>query len=139
MLAMKTFRKQDIKLDFFIDESKIHFFCQHPNILPAYGLHIGREEAYLMMEVGEGNLYDRIVRDAPFDEHAVALYVAQVASAVSYLHQAGIMHRDIKPENIICFGNTLKLADFGWSIFTAKPRKTLCGTMDYISPEVVNR
>jgi hypothetical protein len=42
-LAMKTFRKQDVKLDFFIDESKIHFFCQHPNILPAYGLHVGRE------------------------------------------------------------------------------------------------
>ena len=43
VLAMKTFRKQEIKLDFFIDESKIHFFCKHPNILPAYGLHIGRE------------------------------------------------------------------------------------------------
>lgn len=67
VLAMKTFRKQDIKLDFFIDESKIHFFCQHPNILPAYGLHVGKEEAYLMMEVGEGNLYDRIVKYAPFD------------------------------------------------------------------------
>lgn len=49
------------------------------------------------------------------------------------------MHRDIKPENIICFGKTLKLADFGWSIHTARPRKTLCGTMDYISPEVVKR
>jgi succinate dehydrogenase / fumarate reductase flavoprotein subunit len=36
--------------------------------------------------------------------------------------------------NIICFGKTLKLADFGWSIHTARPRKTLCGTMDYISP-----
>jgi len=44
------------------------------------------------------------------------------------------MHRDIKPENIICFGKTLKLADFGWSIHTSRPRKTLCGTMDYISP-----
>lgn len=92
-----------------------------------------------MMEVGEGNLYDRIMKEAPFDEHTVALYITQVASAVSYLHNAGVMHRDIKPENIICFGQTLKLADFGWSIVTAKPRKTLCGTMDYISPEVVNR
>ena len=43
VLAMKTFRKQDVKLDFFIDESKIHFFCNHPNILPAYGLHVGRD------------------------------------------------------------------------------------------------
>lgn len=52
VLAMKTFRKQEVKLDFFIDESKIHFFCNHPNILPAYGLHVGKDEAYLMMEVG---------------------------------------------------------------------------------------
>ncbi len=58
---------------------------------------MGREDAYLMMEVGEGNLYDKIIKDAPFDEHTVALYIAQVASAVTYLHKVGIMHRDIKP------------------------------------------
>jgi aurora kinase len=33
----------------------------------------------------------------------------------------------------------LKIADFGWSIITTKPRKTLCGTLDYLSPEVANK
>ncbi len=49
------------------------------------------------------------------------------------------MHRDIKPENIIIIGGCLKIADFGWSIRTNKPRKTLCGTLDYLSPEVSYR
>lgn len=49
------------------------------------------------MEVGECNLYDKLVRYAPFDECVVANYVAQVAAGVTYLHELGIMHRDIKP------------------------------------------
>ena len=64
----------------------------------------------------------------------VAHYISQVASGIAYLHKSGVMHRDIKPENIICFGDCLKIADFGWSIRAAKPRKTLCGTLDYLSP-----
>jgi len=44
------------------------------------------------------------------------------------------MHRDLKPENVICFGDLLKITDFGWSIKTDRQRRTLCGTLDYISP-----
>lgn len=72
-------------------------FCQHPNILPAYGYHLGKEEVYLVMEVGECNLYDKVVRYAPFDESIVANYIAQIAAGVAYLHELGVMHRDIKP------------------------------------------
>ena len=109
-------------------------FCRHPNILSAYGYHLGKEEVYLVMEVGECNLYDQLVRLAPFDQAVVADYISQVASGVAYLHSLGVMHRDIKPENIIILGGCLKLCDFGWSIRTNKPRKTLCGTLDYLSP-----
>lgn len=55
------------------------------------------------------------------------------------MHRNGIMHRDLKPENVICFGELLKITDFGWSIKTDRQRKTLCGTLDYISPEVAER
>ena len=40
-----------------IDEFKIQLFCQHPNILPAYGFFFGRSEVYLIMEAGSHNLY----------------------------------------------------------------------------------
>lgn len=79
------------------------------------------------------------MKDAPIEENIVADYIEQVASGVAYLHGLGVMHRDIKPENIIMLGGCLKICDFGWSIRTTKPRRTLCGTLDYLSPEVSNR
>lgn len=86
------------------------------------------------MEVGQANLYDRMVKSAPLEQAEVADYIAQVASGVAYLHGLGVMHRDIKPENIIMLGGCLKICDFGWSIRTTEPRRTLCGTLDYLSP-----
>jgi len=39
--AIKTFKKTELKLEFLIDEIKIHMFCNHPNVLKAYGYHVG--------------------------------------------------------------------------------------------------
>lgn len=118
---------------------KIHLYCRHPNILPAYGFHIGREEVYFVMEYGYHNLYEEILKTGPFQEEKAADYTAQILSGIDYLHRNGVMHRDLKPENVICIGGHLKITDFGWSIKTDKQRKTLCGTLDYISPEVANK
>lgn len=50
-----------------------------------------------------------------------------------------MIHRDIKPENLLnCLG-TIKLADFGWSVYApSNRRETMCGTLDYLPPEMVN-
>lgn len=51
------------------------------------------------------------------------------------------MHRDIKPENILISSNgQIKLCDFGFSAFLSKdvPRLTLCGTQEYLAPEVLS-
>ena len=47
------------------------------------------------------------------------------------------MHRDIKPENILNSFGVLKISDFGWSIYSETKRQTFCGTLDYISPEMI--
>ena len=49
----------------------------------------------------------------------------QLCSAIKYLHSNNIIHRDLKPENIVIhevilflkFKKTIKLCDFGWSVF----------------------
>ena len=58
-----------------------------------------------------------------------------------YCHAKGVIHRDIKPENLLLGGyGEIKLADFGWSVHApSSKRKTVCGTTDYLAPELVDK
>ncbi|KAF4708459.1 Serine/threonine-protein kinase ark1 [Perkinsus olseni] len=59
--------------------------------------------------------------------------------AIQYCHKKHVIHRDIKPENILIgLNDTLKIADFGWSVHAPNSRReTFCGTLDYLPPEMV--
>ncbi|CAM9953382.1 unnamed protein product, partial [Phaeothamnion confervicola] len=75
-----------------------------------------------------------------FTEAVAASYVLQTLSALRHLHALDILHRDIKPENLLLDKRgTLRLCDFGWSIEveTHNPRTTICGTQDYLAPEML--
>lgn len=69
-----------------------------------------------------------------------AKYTYHVADALYYCHQNNVIHRDIKPENLLLTNNDdVKLADFGWSVHApSMRRRTMCGTLDYLPPEMVN-
>jgi serine/threonine protein kinase len=63
-----------------------------------------------------------------------------MSDALQYLHSKSVIHRDIKPENLLLglYGE-LKISDFGWSVHApGDRRKTMCGTMDYLPPEMIN-
>lgn len=62
-----------------------------------------------------------------------------MADALQYCHENHVIHRDIKPENLLLTLNgNIKLADFGWSVHApSKQRRTMCGTLDYLPPEMV--
>ena len=56
------------------------------------------------------------------------------------MHSKDIIHRDIKPENLLDCMGTIKLADFGWSVHApSNRRRTMCGTLDYLPPEMVSK
>lgn len=66
--------------------------------------------------------------------------IKQVIEAVQYLHKNGIVHRDLKPENIIIDeSGMIKICDFGWAnmIKITPDMFILCGTLDYVCPEMV--
>jgi len=62
-----------------------------------------------------------------------------LADALLYCHTKHVIHRDIKPENLLLgIKGDLKIADFGWSVHAPNARRqTLCGTLDYLPPEMV--
>ncbi len=87
----------------------------------------------------KGELYKELCKKTRFSERRAAHYVLQLAAALYYCHQKHVIHRDIKPENLLVGANNdLKIADFGWSVHApSSRRKTLCGTLDYLPPEMV--
>ena len=78
-------------------------------------------------------------RPPSFPEPQAANLVQQLARALEHCHGKNVIHRDIKPENLLLASSkTLKIADFGWSVHAPSSRRgTLCGTLDYLPPEMV--
>jgi serine/threonine protein kinase len=71
------------------------------------------------------------------------MLMRRIVEAVAYLHEQGIVHRDLKPENIILASKhddaDVKLVDFGVATEESGGRKTFCGSMSYVAPEVLLR
>jgi len=100
------------------------------------------QRIYLLLEYAPGGeLYRRMQTEKTLCESEAAGYVYQLCNALNYLHTKRVIHRDIKPENILIGKySILKLADFGWSAESTSTckRTTLCGTLDYLPPEMLN-
>lgn len=146
MVALKVLMKVQLTHDGSITnlkrEVEIQARLHHPNILRMYGYFYDDSSVYLVLEYAPyGELYKELQKEKFFSEDVAARYVAQVIDALKYCKSCNIIHRDIKPENLLLgYNQTIKLADFGWSVHAPKPynlRKTFCGTPDYVSPEIV--
>jgi len=86
-----------------------------------------------------GELYKQLVSKGRFSERVTARYICDLSQALAYCHEKHVIHRDIKPENLLIGSNgEIKIADFGWSVHAPNSRRnTLCGTLDYLPPEMV--
>jgi serine/threonine protein kinase len=121
-------------------EIEIQQNLRHPNVLRLYGYFHDEKRIFLMLEfAGKGELYKQLTKYGNFSERRSAVYVDQMADALAYLHSKHVIHRDIKPENLLLgINGELKIGDFGWSVHAPSNRRTtLCGTLDYLPPEMV--
>lgn len=121
-------------------EIEIQSHLRHPNILRLYGYFYDQNRVYLILEyAARGELYKELKKARRFSEERSATYVASLARALVYCHKKHVIHRDIKPENLLIgIKGELKIADFGWSVHAPHSRRqTLCGTLDYLPPEMV--
>ncbi|KAG7210369.1 hypothetical protein KM043_011904 [Ampulex compressa] len=123
-------------------EIEIQTHLRHPNILKMYGFFYDDKRIYLILEYApQGELFKKLNSqpEKRFDEVRTATYISQLADALQYCHSKKVIHRDIKPENLLLgIDGELKMADFGWSVHAPSSRRdTLCGTLDYLPPEMV--
>lgn len=123
-------------------EIEIQSHLRHPHILRLYGYFHDDARIYLILEYAPKGTLFKELQSQPlkrFNEPTSAIYIRSLASALQYLHERDVIHRDIKPENLLLgHKGDLKIADFGWSVHEPNSmRTTLCGTLDYLPPEMV--
>ncbi|KAF2348368.1 Protein kinase domain [Trinorchestia longiramus] len=123
-------------------EIEIQAHLRHAHILRLYGYFYDETRVYLILEYApQGELYKHMQKqpNGRFGEVESAKYIRQLSEALRYCHNKKVIHRDIKPENLLLnLSGDLKIADFGWSVHSPSSRRsTLCGTLDYLPPEMV--
>ncbi|KAI5708726.1 hypothetical protein M8J76_001902 [Diaphorina citri] len=146
MIALKVLYKVEIINERMthqvIRELEIQKHLNHPNIIRLYTYFHDRTRICLVLEfcaIGEMFTHMRKQPHQRYTEKDAAKYIYQVADAIHYCHQKKVIHRDIKPENLLLtMHEDVKISDFGWSVHAPSlHRKTMCGTLDYLPPEMV--
>ena len=83
----------------------------HEHVLTCFEAGIVDDQAYLVLELAEGNL--ELLLDRPEDRDRAWRALRQAALGVAYLHSRGFVHRDLKPENILLVAGLARVADLG--------------------------
>lgn len=141
--ALKCMIKSEIvrlkQVDHIYSEVKILSALSHPLLVGMEGLAQDSTYIYIMLEFvpgGELFTYLRTATSLP-DQHA-AFYAAQVVLMFEHLHSLDIVYRDLKPENVLIDAQGfLKLTDFGFAKKVEGRTYTLCGTPEYLAPEIL--
>ena len=94
---------------------------------------------YIGMEfVSGGELFTYLRIQESFSVEQTSFYAAQITLVFEYLHSYNVIYRDLKPENLlICQDGYLKLTDFGFAKIVDSRTFTLCGTPEYLAPEII--
>ncbi|KAK7084790.1 ATP binding [Halocaridina rubra] len=118
-----------------------HVCSHHPFITPLIHFWQTRKLLLVMTEfVGYGELQQLWRSLGRLPESLVKIYLAQIALALDFLHNAGIIYRDLKMENILLdVDGHIKIIDFGlakWLSYGGRTG-TICGTLQFMAPEVL--
>ncbi|RYH05349.1 hypothetical protein EON65_44970 [archaeon] len=122
------------------NEIKILARLRCPFVVELHAVFQDENSVYLLLQyVPGGELFSYLRRDKKFDTPLVQFYAVEVACALYQLHKMSIIYRDLKPENILIdkIGH-IRLTEFSLCKIIRDRTTTLCGTPEYISPEIIN-
>ena len=112
---------------------------QHPFIVDLFATFQDGLNIYMLMSyVPGGELFTHLRRAQRFTPDVTRFYLSTIVLALRYLHSFNIVYRDLKPENLLLDSRGyLRLTDFGFAKVVDDRTWTLCGTPEYLAPEVI--
>ncbi len=127
----------------FHREIRIEARLQHPNIVPVHEWGVKDDMIFCVMPLVEGeSLRARLARERQLPIADAVRIAREVASALAYAHQQGVVHRDVKPENILLSSGHAMITDFGVArVIGLATGESITetgfavGTVSYMSPE----
>ncbi len=146
-VALKVLRPELAAIlgaDRFLGEIKTTANLQHPHILSLFDSGEANGTVFYVMPYVEGeSLRDRLRREHQLPVDDAVRIAREVADALQYAHDRGIVHRDIKPENILLQGGHALVADFGIALAVSRSEGATrltetgmsLGTPHYMAPE----
>lgn len=113
--------------------------CNHPFLVNLIGYSQDERYLYLALEyIAGGELFTYLRNIGRLDNNHSRLYAGQITLMFEYLHSLNVIYRDLKPENLLIHPDGyLKLTDFGFAKVVEGRTYTLCGTPEYLAPEIL--
>ena len=142
-VALKIMKKIEIlkskQADHIANEIKILAMIKHPFVITFGGFTQDDRNLYLDLElINGGELFTYLRGVGHFPLEQARFYISQIICIFDYLHNKDIIYRDLKPENILIHkSGYLKLTDFGFAKIVTGRTYTLCGTPEYLAPEII--
>eukprot|EP00764_Aduncisulcus_paluster_P004501 gnl/Carplike_NY0171/1732_a2338_825.p1 GENE.gnl/Carplike_NY0171/1732_a2338_825~~gnl/Carplike_NY0171/1732_a2338_825.p1 ORF type:complete len:350 (+),score=61.70 gnl/Carplike_NY0171/1732_a2338_825:24-1073(+) len=142
--ALKSVHKKSLialsQVDHILAELKVlQEITQHPFTLSLQASFQDSDYVHMLSEfVQGGELFSYLRRARKFPLEVARFYAAELATVLEYLHSKHIIYRDLKPENILLDKQGhIKLADYGFAKKIEDQTYTLCGTPEYLAPEII--
>ncbi|KAG6308893.1 hypothetical protein E4U45_005028 [Claviceps purpurea] len=142
--AIKVLKKAQVvkmkQVEHTNDERRMLSDVKHPFLITLWGTFQDWRSLYMVMDFVEGGeLFSLLRKSGRFPNPVAKFYAAEATLALEYLHSKNIIYRDLKPENLLLDRHGhLKITDFGFAKRVPDKTWTLCGTPDYLAPEVVS-
>ncbi|EYB97345.1 hypothetical protein Y032_0141g2217 [Ancylostoma ceylanicum] len=143
-IVSKTLLIKPYQREKMTQEVQIHRSLSHPHVVQLYSFFEDADNVYITLELcPRRSLMELHKRRRAVTEPEARFFTHQVCLAVDYLHDKKVIHRDLKLGNLFLNGELqVKIGDFGLATtvdIEGERKKTLCGTPNYIAPEVLDK
>lgn len=141
--ALKILKKYEVirlkQVEHIMSEKRILSTVDHPFIVNLLGTCQDPINLQMLLQyVIGGELFSHLRKAGRFSNETTKFYAASIIHAIQHLHSQDIVYRDLKPENLLLDEQGyMKITDFGFAKVVEDRTWTLCGTPEYLAPEII--